>query len=222
MFIFAQFILGCASGTFIDRRKNYWLIIKKIFHHILLNKLKVTFYTVGFSFVEDSAPAGKGAILFGLIRMASAIGPVFGYIGRRRTLKHFHKLVSRWCASVNAMGGFRCDEWRRCDYWTRWPGLDWCMVGWNHFLLRVCFRYIDSFLWLSKIYSWNCQGSVFHSTTLFAILKYQVRKRPKGQSRKTRWINRCCWRCWKPNLLVKLKNLAQKQRKVSLLNILIL
>ena len=43
---------------------------------------KVTFYTVGFSFVEDSTPAGKGAIYFGLIRMASAIGPVFGYIGR--------------------------------------------------------------------------------------------------------------------------------------------
>ena len=69
--------------------------------------LKVTFYTVGFSFVEDSAPAGRGAILFGLIRMASAIGPVFGYVGElttfvaNKTFRISFKLTFRWCTSID-------------------------------------------------------------------------------------------------------------------------
>ena len=166
LFIFAQFILGCASGNSFNHSSKIstlgiffsadscWII------------WKVTFYTVGFSFVEDSAPAGKGAILFGLIRMASAIGPVFGYIGTSKTFNQFRTFwIPRWRASIDTMGRLWCYEWRRCDYRTRWSCMDWSVVGWHHLLFWFCFYYFNSFLWIPKIYSWNCQGSVRNSCT---------------------------------------------------------
>ena len=49
----------------------------------------MSFYTIGFSYVEDCAPAGKGAVLFGLIRMTAALGPAFGYVGGAAELTRF-------------------------------------------------------------------------------------------------------------------------------------
>jgi len=41
----------------------------------------IAFYTIGLTFIEDSCAPGKGAVYFGVVRMFSAIGPIFGYVG---------------------------------------------------------------------------------------------------------------------------------------------
>ena len=38
-------------------------------------------YTLGLSFIEDSCAPGKGALYFAIVRMFTAVGPIFGYVG---------------------------------------------------------------------------------------------------------------------------------------------